>query len=244
MANSGLRDSKKAASWRQIILAHAGSAMSVRAWCRDRQVNEAGFYWWRRQLARRDAESSPSAEHDKPQDRQHDNQPVRLNHNQPSHLNLRNLGGDTPEDIHQDLEKTTAKSPGRRNRLVTTTARPTSRRNRRVKSTAKLPRARRETSLTLRRTRRSAPSPVFVPVRVAEDNLDDRSNRIDLDDGRSRIEPDDGSSLIEIVLTDGRCVRVSGSVDQRNLADVLTVLEHAAPGQAVMERASLEHGSC
>jgi len=220
MSNSGLRDSKKAASWRQIILAHAGSAMSVRAWCRDRQVNEAGFYWWRRRLARRDAEQSPSAEHDKPQDRQHDNQPVRLNHNQPSHPNLRNLGKDGPEDHHQNLKKTTAKSADQ------------------------LPRARREASLTLRRTRRSAPSPVFVPVRVAEDNLDDRSNRIDLDDGRSRIEPDDGSSLIEIVLTDGRCVRITGSVDQRNLADVLTVLEHAAPGQAVMERASLEHGSC
>lgn len=83
--------------------------------------------------------------------------------------------------------------------------------------------------------RRSAPSPVFVPICIAEDDLNDR---------RSRIEPDDGSGLIEIVLTDGRCVRVSGSVDQRNLADVLTVLEHAAPGHAVMKRASLEHGSC
>lgn len=219
MANSGLRDLKKAASWRQVILAYAGSAMSVRAWCRDRQVNEAGFYWWRRQLARRDAEQSSSAGQDEPQgrlpDNQHDrlpdNQPVRLNHNQPSHPNLRNLGGDTPEDIHQNLGKTTAKSADQ------------------------LPRARREASLTLRRTRRSAPSPVFVPVRVAEDDPDERSNRI---------EPDDGSSLIEIVLTDGRRVRVSGSVDQRNLADVLTVLEHAAPGQAVMERASSEHRSC
>lgn len=209
MANSGLRDLKKEASWRQVILAYAGSAMSVRAWCQDQQVNEAGFYWWRRQLARRDAAQSSSAGHDELHHRRHDNQSVRLNNNQPPHPNLRHLVEDTPKDLHQNLGKTTAKSPGWHNRLVTPTARPTK--------------------------RRSAPSPVFVPVRVAED---------DLDDGRSRIEPDDGSGLIEIVLTDGRCVRVSGSVDQRNLADVLTVLEHAAPGQAVMERASLEHGSC
>ena len=204
MANSGLRDLKKEASWRQVILAHAGSAMSVRAWCRDRQVSEAGFYWWRRQLVRRDAEQLPSAGHDKLHGRLPDNQPVRLNNNQPSHPNLRNLGEDASEDLHQSLGKTTA--------------RPTKRRNRRVKSTDQLPRARREASLTLRRTRRSAPSPAFVPVRVAEDDPDERS----------RIEIDDGSGLIEIVLTDGRRVRVSGLVDQRNLADVLTVLEHGA----------------
>lgn len=188
MANSGLRDQKKEASWRQVILAYAGSAMSVRAWCRDRQVSEAGFYWWRRQLARRDAEQSSSAGHDELHHRRHDNQSVRLNNNQPPHPNLRHLVEDTPEDLHQNLG--------------TPTARPTK--------------------------RRSALSSAFVPVRVAEDDPDDCN----------RIEPDDGSGLIEIVLTDGRCVRVSGSVDQRNLADVLTVLEHAASGQAVMERAS------
>ncbi|MCH8913689.1 MAG: hypothetical protein IIA33_09000 [Planctomycetes bacterium] len=235
MANSGLRDLKKEASWRQVILAHAGSAMSVRAWCRDQQVNEAGFYWWRRQLARRDAESSSAVGHDKLDGQRHDSQATRLSNNQPSHPNLRNFGEDAPEDIHQDIGKTTAKSPGRRSRLVTTTARPTKRRNRGVKSADQLPQARREASLTLRRTRRSAPSPVFVPVRVAEDDPDERSNRIAIADG---------SGLIEIVLTDGRCVRITGSVDQRNLADVLTVLEHAAPGQAVMERASSERGSC
>ncbi len=229
MANSGLRDLKKEASWRQVILAHAGSAMSVRAWCRDQQVNEAGFYWWRRQLARRDAESSSAAGHDKLDGQRHDSQATRLSNNQPSHPNLRNFGEDAPEDIHQDIGKTTAKPPGRRSRLVTTTARPTKRRNRGVKSADQLPQARREASLTLRRTCRSAPSPVFVPVRVAEDNADERN----------RIAIADGSGLIEIVLTDGRCVRVSGSVDQRNLADVLTVLEHAAPG-----RTSSERGSC
>jgi hypothetical protein len=30
--------------------------MSVRAWCRKHALRESSFYWWRRQLARRDAE--------------------------------------------------------------------------------------------------------------------------------------------------------------------------------------------
>jgi hypothetical protein len=29
--------------------------MSVRAWCRKYALRETSFYWWRRQLARRDA---------------------------------------------------------------------------------------------------------------------------------------------------------------------------------------------
>ena len=177
--------------------------MSDRAWCRDQQVNEAGFYWWRRQLARRDAEQSSSVGYDKPQGRLPNNQPVRLNNPQTSHFNLRNLGEDAPENLHQNLGKTTAKSPGRRNRLVTTTVGPTSRRSRLVKSTDQLPWARREASPKLRRTRRSAPSPVFVPVSVGEDDPDDRSNRIEIGDG---------SGLIEIVLTDGRCVRRNASL--------------------------------
>ncbi len=50
-------------------------------------------------------------------------------------------------------------------------------------------------------------STAFVRVRVTED----RSQPVDL--------------RIEIVLTDGRCVRVHGSVDRQTLADVLIVLE-------------------
>jgi len=49
-------------------------------------------------------------------------------------------------------------------------------------------------------------SAAFVPVRVTED----RSPPVD--------------PRIEIVLTDGRCVRVHGSVDRQTLADVLVVL--------------------
>ena len=51
------------------------------------------------------------------------------------------------------------------------------------------------------------PSPSFVPVQVTEDG------------------PAHGASQIEIVLTDGRCVRVTGSRDRQLLAGVLDVLE-------------------
>jgi transposase-like protein len=51
------------------------------------------------------------------------------------------------------------------------------------------------------------PSRPFVPVHVAED----------------RIMP--GDSQIEIELTDGRRVRVTGRVDRQMLVDVLDVLE-------------------
>ena len=50
----------------------------------------------------------------------------------------------------------------------------------------------------------------FVPVHVTEDR------------------PRDGDQQIEIVLTGGRCVRVTGSVDRQMLADVLDVLERRA----------------
>jgi hypothetical protein len=84
--------------------------MSVRAWCRKHRVKEVAFYWWRRELARRDAE------------------------------------------------------------------RPVS----------------------------------FVPVHVSEDQLAEQG------------------CPIEIVLTGGRCVRISGRVDRQALADVLAVLEEQA----------------
>lgn len=50
------RDPKKEAFWRRTVGRQPCSGMSVRAWCRKHSVREASFYWWRRQLARRDAE--------------------------------------------------------------------------------------------------------------------------------------------------------------------------------------------
>lgn len=53
----GVRDGKKEAFWRGLIEGRNGSGLSVRAWCRRHRVRETSFYWWRRALARRDAET-------------------------------------------------------------------------------------------------------------------------------------------------------------------------------------------
>ena len=52
------RDAAKASRWRRRIQAQADSGMSVAAWCRQQRVTETSFYWWRRELARRDTEAS------------------------------------------------------------------------------------------------------------------------------------------------------------------------------------------
>lgn len=49
------RDRKKELFWRRMIARQPGSGMSVRGWCRKHSVRDTSFYWWRRQLARRDA---------------------------------------------------------------------------------------------------------------------------------------------------------------------------------------------
>jgi hypothetical protein len=58
MARRRRRDLSKEKFWRQRIRGQTGSGLSVRAWCRQRGVHEAAFYWWRRALARREAEAS------------------------------------------------------------------------------------------------------------------------------------------------------------------------------------------
>lgn len=141
MTNGRLRDLKKAASWRSLILEQGCSGMSVRAWCRDHGVSEASLYWWRRILGQRDAERQPSG---------------------------------------QPVERST-------------------RRDRRVKA-----------SVDPELAQPGETPPVFLPVCVADDG------------------PEDASGRIEIILSDGRCVRLAGSVDRQMLSDVLAVLEHAS----------------
>ena len=55
MAIAKIRIKKREAMWRRVVAGHARSAMSIRAYCAKMRVKEPAFYWWRAELARRDA---------------------------------------------------------------------------------------------------------------------------------------------------------------------------------------------
>ncbi len=61
MAKGRARDLAKEAAWRRRLAGHADSGQTVRGWCRRHRVTETGFHWWRRELARRDAEAQASS---------------------------------------------------------------------------------------------------------------------------------------------------------------------------------------
>jgi len=60
MGSHRARDLAKEAAWRRRVDRQADSGLSIRAWCGRHGVAESGFHWWRRELARRDAERAPS----------------------------------------------------------------------------------------------------------------------------------------------------------------------------------------
>jgi transposase len=51
------RDLGKEAHWRRHVRGQARSGLSVQAYCRQERLPTHGFYWWRQELARREAES-------------------------------------------------------------------------------------------------------------------------------------------------------------------------------------------
>jgi hypothetical protein len=57
MARVKGRGHTKEKFWRRAMQRQAGSGLSIRAWCRRQHLREASFYWWRRQLARREAQA-------------------------------------------------------------------------------------------------------------------------------------------------------------------------------------------
>ena len=61
MAKAGARIRKREAMWRRVVEGHAGSGMSIRAYCAKCRVKEPGFYWWRAELARRDTPKAKTA---------------------------------------------------------------------------------------------------------------------------------------------------------------------------------------
>jgi transposase-like protein len=50
------RSRKKEAGWRKHIKAQAGSGLPIAAYCRQHDLRAHGFYWWRRELTRRDVD--------------------------------------------------------------------------------------------------------------------------------------------------------------------------------------------
>jgi len=55
------RDPAKESFWRQQVSGQADSGLSVRAFCRQHDLKEVSFYWWRRELVRRDAETQEAS---------------------------------------------------------------------------------------------------------------------------------------------------------------------------------------
>lgn len=54
------RDPRREQLWRQHIAAWSRSGQSIRGFCSARQLSEANFHAWRRELAKRDRSPAPS----------------------------------------------------------------------------------------------------------------------------------------------------------------------------------------
>jgi len=65
------RGATKEAFWRRMVQAQSVSGLSMRAWCRDQGLKDTTFYWWRRELTRRDTASSSPAPSQRPTSRVH-----------------------------------------------------------------------------------------------------------------------------------------------------------------------------
>lgn len=60
MARDSRTKSERESFWRRMVEGHRSSGLPVKAWCGQHNLRESAFYWWRRQLAQRDAEGSKS----------------------------------------------------------------------------------------------------------------------------------------------------------------------------------------
>lgn len=47
------RSAERAAYWRGVISRQEASGQSIAAFCRDEGISQGSFFWWRRELARR-----------------------------------------------------------------------------------------------------------------------------------------------------------------------------------------------
>ena len=60
------RDPARERSWRGLLRQFAAGGQSVRAFCADRRLPETAFYFWRREIQRRDGQAPPRRQHAKP----------------------------------------------------------------------------------------------------------------------------------------------------------------------------------
>ena len=60
MAKPHLRDLQRERLWRRTFLAWQSSGQSIRAFCEEHELNESAFYFWRKELHKRDAEAQPA----------------------------------------------------------------------------------------------------------------------------------------------------------------------------------------
>jgi transposase-like protein len=56
-----MRDGAKERLWREVVKRFARSGLSVRAFCRQENLAESAFYFWRQELPRRDQETQTRA---------------------------------------------------------------------------------------------------------------------------------------------------------------------------------------
>jgi hypothetical protein len=55
------RDPAREQQWRELVSEWRASGLSVREFCSQRQLREANFYSWRRELQQRDARPAPAS---------------------------------------------------------------------------------------------------------------------------------------------------------------------------------------
>ena len=55
-STGGRRSEEREQAWRQLFAEHAQCRLSVARFCRERGIASSGFYFWRNEIARRDAE--------------------------------------------------------------------------------------------------------------------------------------------------------------------------------------------
>jgi transposase len=59
MAIGKNRDTRREAQWRRIFQQHGRSGLTAREFCRNGKLPESAFYFWRRELQRRQEEQHP-----------------------------------------------------------------------------------------------------------------------------------------------------------------------------------------